>query len=107
MAACVPFFGLLGECKPKITIIGAIIAFIAASFGLYFVIAVLADNEPYNVTNSQKPRSHMGHGCIILAEGLRNGFELLAVFSERNDEKRKNDNIRVKAIPLETSNVLD
>lgn len=52
MAACVPFFGLIGECKPRITIIGAIIAFIAASFGLYFVIAVLADNEPYNVTNS-------------------------------------------------------
>ena len=52
MAACVPFFGLIGECKPRITIIGAIIAFIAASFGLYFVIAVLVDNEPYNVTNS-------------------------------------------------------
>lgn len=107
MAACVPFFGLIGECKPKITIIGAIIAFLAGIFGLYFVIAVLIDNEPYNVTNSQKPRYHLGHGCIVLAEGLRNGFELLALFAEGNKEKEKDGHMKVKAVPLDTSNSVE
>lgn len=52
MAACVPFFGIFGECKPKITIIGTCIAFIAASFGLYYVIMVLVDDQPYNIFNA-------------------------------------------------------
>ncbi len=44
LATCVPFFGIFGECKPKITIIGAVLAFIAACFGLYYVVMVLVDN---------------------------------------------------------------
>lgn len=48
MAAVVPFFGIFGECKPKITIYGAILSFLAGIFGFYFVIMIFVDEMPYD-----------------------------------------------------------
>ena len=49
MAFGVPLFAILGYWRKKVTIIGAVIAFIAGSFGIYFVVMVFVDNQPYNV----------------------------------------------------------
>lgn len=41
-----------------------------------------------------------------MAEGLRNGFELLAIFAERNKNRGIGDStIKVKAIPLDTTSM--
>lgn len=48
MAFGVPLFAILGYCRKKVTIFGAIVAFIAGSFGVYFVVMVFVDDEPFN-----------------------------------------------------------
>ena len=82
MASAVPFFGIFGECHYKVTLIGAFFSFIAGCFGLYFVIMVFVDREPFNIFNDQEPREKLGHGCVLIGEGLRSTFELIAMYLE-------------------------
>lgn len=56
MAAVVPFFGLFGECKPKMTIYGAILAFLAGIFGFYYVVMVFVDDRPYDFRKDSEPK---------------------------------------------------
>ena len=48
MAAGVPIFAIWSEYKKKCAIYGVVPAFIAGVFGLYFVIMVFVDDEPFN-----------------------------------------------------------
>lgn len=56
MAGVVPFFAIIGECKPKIAIVGAILAFLAGVFGFYFVIMIFVDDRPFDFKKDREPK---------------------------------------------------
>ena len=96
MAIGVPVFAVIGYCRRKVTIIGAVIAFIAGSFGIYFVVMVFVDDDPYSFQNAQEPRYQLGHGFVLIGEGIRSGCELLGMFINKG-EKPESDVTTVMA----------